>query len=610
MLNPNLNRKSLLFLFLATVISILHIAPFVFHGFLPQDDGYHAQIAQRILWGETPHVDFYDHYIGGLGFLNALGMKLFGESLSSVRLTQFLIFALSFPVIYWLALQFCSIEVAFSLTLLSAVWTLPNFPIPSANWYSLPLWLMGTAALINFFSSRKKKWLFFAGLLAGLGLLIKSTMLFFAIGATLSIFYYEQENCQRNSSAPKLNSFFLMKLGFALTIVSMVGTLVSRTGSFSEVIYFVIPIFMICAPLLVSEWRCSCGLTQRLPKLVGMCSLFWTGFLIPIINYVLFFASQGHLKELYNDVFTSTSRHLQFASRALPREAPWFLVAILIVVFIAMRFSKRIPDKTHLAYGICVAMVAILFASTYGTVYKAVWATLQAFVPATTLLLCGVLVKQDSVIDSGKRVKLFTIVAIMQFASLVQVPWAIPIYLLAMIPFLFLAMAAAFSSLFLSDKEMIPTIAVLIIWGVVWVNKGNFWLHGYHFQKSPFNTTLAIERAGLVVSSAQKRHYDLLIPFILKHAKDHPYILAFPDSPEVYFLSGKKNPTKLLFDFLDEPKTVAEIQNLIGLKSINLVILRLDPEFSVNYVSPKVMDYLSQRFPKKLQIGSYLTFLQ
>jgi hypothetical protein len=42
--------------------------------------------------------------------------------------------------------------------------------------------------------------------------------------------------------------------------------------------------------------------------------------------------------------------------------------------------------------------------------------------------------------------------------------------------------------------------------------------------------------------------YERLVPFINEHAANGE-ILAGPDCPEVYFLTGKRNPTPMLFDF-------------------------------------------------------------
>ena len=66
-----------------------YLLPFVDRGWIAHDDGMLGQAAERVMAGELPHRDFYDPYLGGLAYLHALGFKILGVRLVSLRVAAF-----------------------------------------------------------------------------------------------------------------------------------------------------------------------------------------------------------------------------------------------------------------------------------------------------------------------------------------------------------------------------------------------------------------------------------------------------------------------------------------------------------------------------------------
>jgi hypothetical protein len=62
-----------------------YLLPFVDRGWIAHDDGMLGQTAERVLAGEIPHRDFDDPYTGGLAYLHAVALKIFGVRLLSLR---------------------------------------------------------------------------------------------------------------------------------------------------------------------------------------------------------------------------------------------------------------------------------------------------------------------------------------------------------------------------------------------------------------------------------------------------------------------------------------------------------------------------------------------
>src|SRR6185369_16987537 len=91
---PGYTRRTWLLLLALLLIGAAYGGFYLKRGWIPHDDGSFAMAAERVLHGDLPHRDFDDLYTGGLTFLNAAAMKLFGVNLASIRYPAFLLFLL------------------------------------------------------------------------------------------------------------------------------------------------------------------------------------------------------------------------------------------------------------------------------------------------------------------------------------------------------------------------------------------------------------------------------------------------------------------------------------------------------------------------------------
>ena len=77
------------------------------------------------------------------------------------------------------------------------------------------------------------------------------------------------------------------------------------------------------------------------------------------------------------------------------------------------------------------------------------------------------------------------------------------------------------------------------------------------------------------------------------------------DCPEVYFLAGRRNPTRTLFDFVDEPRgRTARIVSTIHAHNVQLVVLNREPHFS-GAVPPDLRAALEEEFPNRADAGKF-----
>jgi hypothetical protein len=107
------------------------------------------------------------------------------------------------------------------------------------------------------------------------------------------------------------------------------------------------------------------------------------------------------------------------------------------------------------------------------------------------------------------------------------------------------------------------------------------------------------------VSREKKAEYETLVRVLRQHSTSD-FILATPDSPEVYFLSGYGNPTRTLFDFFNDSNGSSDsVMAALQEHHVNLVVLNRAPHFS-GPVPPELVESLTREFPQALEIGRFV----
>lgn len=100
------------------------------------------------------------------------------------------------------------------------------------------------------------------------------------------------------------------------------------------------------------------------------------------------------------------------------------------------------------------------------------------------------------------------------------------------------------------------------------------------------------------------RTYEELGAILSQHAKGE-YIYATPDCPEVYFLYGFRNPTRIFFDFQEDVfGRTQSVFATIKERDIRLVVLNREPQFS-GAIPADVRIALEQEFPDHEEAGKF-----
>lgn len=175
---------------------------------LERDEGAYAYIGSRILAGEVPYRDIFDHKTPAVYYIYAFIIKAFGGTVLSIRLFSTFYTMLSTLAVFYLAYLIFNPPIALlAAGLFSLFSSGPMVQGTGANaevFMVLPLVLAFIFFLIG---EREKKpaWLFAAGVLSGLAVMIKQLALFNFLALLIMIMWMGRE---------RIKSGALMILGF------------------------------------------------------------------------------------------------------------------------------------------------------------------------------------------------------------------------------------------------------------------------------------------------------------------------------------------------------------------------------------------------------------
>ena len=592
------------------VVSALYVAWHLGRGWVAHDEGALGQSAERLLNGELPHRDFDEIYTGGLSWLNAAAFRLFGTALFSMRLVLFAVFLVWVPAVFYLASRLVRPVAAAGVTLLCVVWSLPNYPAPLPSWYNLFLTVFGIAALFRWLEDRRPRWLVAAGVAAGLSLLVKVVGLYFVAGVLLFLVFQAHEQ-SRAAAGPAA------RRGVAYSVFTTVALLMFSAALFmvvrgqlypGEVLQLVLPAALVAGLLIRNEWTLPAGDSRtRFAVLMRLVAPFLLGFVLPVALFLIPFARAEALGAFFNGVFLLPSRRIGVASYRML--SPWSMLALVplgLLALYARRMAGRMTRRHVLALA-CVLVAYLVATARVPLLYRVVWYAVRNLLPV--LLTIGVVVlarvrpaDAESPLLRARTMLLLSVAAVF---SLVQFPFSVPIYFCYMAPLVALA-AAALLRYARRVALAVPALllAFLIAFAVLRTNTSTLFGMGTLYQPYPQTASLGLSRGGLQVPARDAAMYQAVVAVLQRHARGG-YTWASPDCPEIYFLSGLRNPTRSLFDFFDDEAGRTErVLALLERHGVTAVVLNSAPSFTAG-IPVDLVNALESRYPFAANVGKF-----
>lgn len=599
------------------LLSLVYAYLIALHGFvgwIAWDEGSLGQMAERVLFGELPHIDYDCMYTGLLSLLHALWYQVTGVELPALRWFLFLSHYLFLAAAYYATLRISrSVVWAVVATLLLMLWGVLQYPTSMPSWQSLHLTIAGAFCLILYERKPHRAWLLLAGVFCGLSILVKITGLYWVMALGYYWLYRNQSDCARAygwSTSRRFSGGAAFIIAALFSPPLLVGVLCLRPFQLDLCLYYVLPFVGLSAAVSYRELFLQSG--PFLERMLGVLRLlvpYLVGLAGPILAYLGFYAYHGGVGNLLNGVFVQPFTRLSDATHP-PPHIGWLLVLGLAIlgVSIASRLGSRRVQQL-----VAVALFTVVLAGCFvDQIYLGVWECLRWAVPVACFIPFLTLAVERNQLDKRSHANLVLLAGALASLNLLQYPFAEKIYFLYVIPglvLLVMATGVAFRQVASGKNWTIGALALsLILFAWVYLEKAPRALFGF----APYEDYVGIDapRDGLKVDPSDYIFYYELGAYIERYAKEDDYIYAFPDCPEVYFLYEKRNPSRALFDFLgrneDEYADAAMLAQLEA-KNVNLAVLHLKSYFSKS-PSQATVDRLQQRFPygKILSGGKFL----
>ena len=580
-----------------------YLAPRLSRGWVPHDEGTIGVSAERVMAGELPHRDFDDTYTGGLNYINAAAFSLFGKNLVAPRILLLAAFLLMLPAFYYAATRFVSPLPAAGMTLLAVVWSLPNYIAALPSWYNLIFAVLGTAAMLRYLESERTRWLVVAGVCGGLSFLIKLVGIYYVAAVLLALAYREQQSARAAEPGGSGTRRWVYPVAVAGGLVLFVLALVALiwpSRSLLAVFHFVVPSAAVAIIIGDGELRLAGHgrpASQRFAALARLCVPFLAGVLLPVIVFLIPYLISDSLGDLVRGVFITPSRRLASASWPLAPGSMLGLAALLAALGLSL--VRMPPQGRWICAGALAAGLAVILELT-GWVpryYRTVWGAVRPLIPVIVLGGALLLTKSLAGLPALRRERLVLVLAVTALCSLIQYPFGVAIYFCYVIPLLALAVTAVVSELSPRSRLVSAALVLFLIgFGVLRLNPGFIYGLGYQSHVDPQTERLALARAGILVTAGDKAMYERLVTTLRQRAGGD-YIYVAPDAPEVYFLSGLRNPTRTLYDFFDEPEGRTErVLRALEEHDVRVVALNRGPQFS-EPVSGALREALERRYP-------------
>lgn len=591
-------------------------------GFVPWDAGAYAESAVRVMHGQLPHRDFVEIYTGGLSYMNAVAMRMFGENLAAERIVLFVFFLAWIPALYCIASQFCRNWIAGAVVLLAVAWSVPNYSEAVPSWYNLFFATFGLAALLMYLKRASWKWLFLAGLCGGLSFLAKSVGLCYVAGVLLFFVFYEQSLRGKGSAtnesaveAPRRESrifaysvfVFASLLVFLVLLIYMVSPFLAASAG--EFVLFVLPSSALCVVLLARELRiqASRNSSARLATLFRMVLPFAVGVIVPILMFLIPYIRAHAMWALINGLFGQAATRI-----AAAHQTPYDVITIVPAVFlgVALGISARLNKVagwilTAIVGGLLISGLVLTFSDNNAE--TAMWSTAYWTIPVLVVIGSILLMRSKgwhANPESAERV--FLLLSVTALCSLVEFPFSAPIYFAYVAPLAILSWAAILDSFPRPSRPLLSVVyACFLFLSVFEVTPGFIYYIGYKYLPDEQHSLLTFPRGGNVRTDSQTAAvYVQLIPLIREHAQGSD-IYAAPDSPEVYFLAGYRNLTPDIYDFLNpEANRPEKIISVIADPRVRVVVVNKKPPLSASIPTKELLK-IDQLFPGSANVGQF-----
>ena len=585
--------------------AFLYMHHYMLRGWVSHDEGTLAQTADRVLHGELPHRDFDDVYTGGLAYLNAVAFRIFGPTLASFRY-MLMIFALAWTAaIYFCASRFLAPFGAALATLLAVAWGPANYFAALPSWYNLFFATFGMAALLRYTQVKHWRWPFLAGLCGGISVLFKISGLYFVVAAGLWLIAFNGDDdvispYRRISAKGELVLAAIAAFLYELFLFRLAMT----NWKLPWVLCFFAPAAFVGIAVLIGRSRdLKHGSNSRIA--LGSLVAFVSGVIAPVAIFLIPYLRRDGIGALISGVFVEPMKRLKFAA-FLPLHMDLAIVCLLGVMLLLALIIVDSGISPKITGGIVAFLLTVLVLGSAQKfrVYQELWTGI--FFTYPVLIILGSLVtvfRRSTAMSREYRSKAMLVILVAAMCALVQFPFSAPIYF-CYVTALGVLLGAALAGGTSAAVRFNSGLVAVVLLGFAVFQVAPVFIHNLGWGAVEYQATYVLKipsAGGIRVPAAEGQVYDRVADVVHEHARGE-YIFAAPDCPELYFLTGHRNPTGTFYDFLTDNSN--NLVEKLKADQINLIVVNYQPEFSPP-IRGALLATLNSEFPKHQAVGPF-----
>jgi dolichyl-phosphate-mannose-protein mannosyltransferase len=549
---------------LAMVLATLDLSIHLTRNWVAFDEGAMALAASLVRDGKWPHTDFSDVYSGGLALLDAAAFQLFGDDLLAMRIP------FGVASIVWVGIlaacfrRFVPAPAAAGLALVGFLWGPPLYTAAMPSWYLLFFATALCWALLRWNETEDPRWWGMAGLCIGLALFFKINALFLLAGAGCVLLTDER---MRGGPVAAL----VVLLGVAGACVT-----VSNGWPWEHAATLTLPLVALAVVTVHHASRAGAGAPSGLGHALAPGAWLAAGVALVVVPWVLAYAIHGGLGELAQGLFVLPFRRPHSARLlALPFELADLLPIAILPVLLFVRWRRE------WAIGVAVAVIAVAFFVTDlvtiapTPVVRGLWRTMRGWAVLAPLMVAVIRYR-----ELGPSIRATMIAGwIAAWFALIQYPFAGANYLAYVAPLLLLAGVAAVHG------HVSRPVGAAVIGALVVVTLGighgqslNELGYTYRTPQPPLSRLEGAHGGGLLIPTP---HVELMTDVVeVLDRWGARTLVAGPDAPHLYYLSGRPIPDREFFEFLAPEWSPAEFERRIAAHDPDAVVLNAWAPFS------------------------------
>lgn len=565
----------------------LYLAWFVPYGWVAHDEGLIGQSADQVLRGALPHVGFADAYTGGLSYLYAGVFRVFGEDLRTLRDLLYAGSLVCLGLVYALARRAFTPIGAAVATWVALAWSFPNYFAALPSWWLTILATGVVWALMRHAETGQRRYVLAAGLLVGTAIILKQTGVYLAAAVVVAV---SAQVAQRGTRAAR-------GVALVLGLLCLIAGVAVTRGRFrwSEAFVLYLPLLAVVLPLV----RRGSGQTG-VAGLAAPLVVAGAAALVPVAAFLWRYVVTGTTGAFVESALIAPTSRWSAASVVM-RDAgamlgdAWPLLALIAVSLVAQyRWVAALAWAT--------AVGAPLLALTQARAYLAIWETARVLAVVVPLANAWMMVSAARARDASSAA--LTACAMLAFVSLNQFPFAAPIYFAYTAPLLVVAASLVSAQGGIAPRVLAPWALLFVLFAVLSLNRGYIHELGVRHAPVQLDTALNLPRAHLRLDAVEARGYWDLATTV-RGRLGSGTLVAGPDCPEVYYLTGQVHPRGVMYEFLarDQPPPGSDAE-LDEWRRATVIVMNHLPDFSPP-LSAALVARLRVEFPFELRFGRY-----